>query len=161
MDRSSDLEKMVTILRQRGMTVALAESCTGGLIGSTITSESGASEFFKGSAVTYSNDSKESILGVKHTTLLDCGAVSIRAATEMAKGAIFAFRSDVAASVTGIAGPNGGSDDKPVGLVYISVTDGKTSVYTKDIFSGSREEIRSQAMEKLFQNVTKFIEGMS
>ena len=125
-------------MKEKGLTLSAAESCTGGLIGATLTEVPGASSVFLGSAVTYSNESKERILGVKHQTLIDNGAVSSETAGEMAKGAVEAYGSDYAVAVTGIAGPAGGTETKPVGLVYIAVADGPRVVVTKNNFSGDR-----------------------
>ncbi len=96
------------LLRRRGLTLGLAESCTGGLIGSLITDVAGSSDYFMGSAVTYSNEAKEGVLGVQHATLVAHGAVSAETAEEMARGARRVFGTSVGASVTGIAGPGGG-----------------------------------------------------
>jgi len=109
-------------LNARGRTLALAESCTGGLIGSLITDVPGSSDYFLGSAVTYAYSAKENILGVRHETLLTHGAVSAETAREMAQGARRVFGADIAVSVTGIAGPGGGLPDKPVGLVHIHLS---------------------------------------
>ncbi|UAL07237.1 MAG: CinA family protein [Candidatus Methanogranum gryphiswaldense] len=135
-------------LLEKEITVSVAESCTGGLIGYILTERPGSSGFFIGSAVTYSNDSKEKVLGVSHETLLRCGAVSPETAVEMVKGARELFESDYAVSVTGIAGPDGASEDKPVGLVFIAVTDGIRTVATENHFFGDRESIRKATAEE-------------
>ena len=111
-----------TALRARGWTVALAESCTGGLVGHRLTQVPGSSEYFLGGVVAYAYDSKERLLGVRHQTLYDHGAVSRETAIEMAHGARVAFGADLGLSVTGIAGPAGGMPDKPVGLSWIAVS---------------------------------------
>lgn len=113
---------LILKLRERGLTLATAESCTGGLIGGRITSISGSSDVYLGGAVTYSNDLKMQILGVKRETLDKFGAVSRETAAEMAEGIRRVSGSDIAVSVTGIAGPGGGTETKPVGLVYIGVS---------------------------------------
>ncbi len=110
------------LLRARGLTLALAESCTGGLIGNLITDVAGSSDYFLGSAVTYANSAKEGLLGVRHETLAAHGAVSAETAAEMAQGARRIYGADVAASVTGIAGPGGDTPDKPAGLTYIHLS---------------------------------------
>lgn len=110
------------LLSARGLTLALAESCTGGLIGSLITDVAGSSDYFLGSAVTYAYSAKEGILGVQHETLLAHGAVSAQTAAEMAQGARRVFGANIAASVTGIAGPGGDLPGKPVGLVYVHLS---------------------------------------
>lgn len=142
------------------MMLALAESCTGGMIGSLITDTSGSSSVFVGSAVTYSNEAKEYILGVNHDTLIKYGAVSKEAAVEMAEGARNIYHSDIAASVTGIAGPTGGTTEKPVGTVFMAVTDGKRTVDLCNHFKGTRSEIRQQSADTLIDLVNEFIRGI-
>ena len=112
-----------------------------------------------GSAVTYSNDSKESILGVSHDTLLQHGAVSEETAREMVLGSIEAYRSDYAVAVTGIAGPGGGTAIKPVGLVYIAVADGPRTVVTRNVFTGDRASVRSQTVKEALSLLTDMVEG--
>ena len=120
---SEPLEFVVgQLLAAKKLTLSLAESCTGGLIGHRITDVPGSSEYFMGGVVAYSYDAKEKFLNVRHDTLYDFGAVSPETAIEMARGARRAFGTDVALSVTGIAGPGGGLPGKPVGLVYISLS---------------------------------------
>ncbi len=109
-------------LRARGLTLALAESCTGGLIGSLITDVAGSSDYFLGSAVTYANSAKTGLLGVPEQTLATVGAVSAETAAQMAQGARRIYRADIAAAVTGIAGPGGGTPEKPTGLTYIHLS---------------------------------------
>ncbi len=109
------------ILKENGLLLATAESCTGGNIARLITSVPGSSEYFKGSVVAYSNEIKENVLGVKHETLLQHGAVSKLVVEEMAQGVLKIMNSDVAVSISGIAGPDGGTPDKPVGTVWICV----------------------------------------
>lgn len=114
-------EALVKTLAQRGMTIAAAESCTGGMVTAAITSVSGASAVLEYSAVTYANRIKEQMLGVRHETLSVYGAVSAQTACEMAKGIAAAADADMGLAVTGIAGPTGGTPEKPVGTVYIAV----------------------------------------
>ena len=140
-----------------GLKLSLAESCTGGMIGCKITSVSGASAFFMGSAVTYSNESKEKILGVSHKSLMDHGAVSEAVAKEMAEGSLKVYGSDIAASVTGIAGPDGGTPEKPVGTVWMAVTDGKRTVAYENHFEGSRDDIRELTSDILMVRIIEFI----
>ena len=123
-------EKVIlNILDKKGQTLSIAESCTGGYISHLITQHPGASKVFLGGAISYSYELKESILGVKPETLAQYGAVSEQTVTEMVEGALHAFKSDYALAVTGIAGPDGGTEDKPVGTVWIGVaTKGKTQV---------------------------------
>ena len=111
------------LLKTRGMTVGTAESCTGGLLGHQISSVSGASGYFEGSIVAYSYRLKETLLGVQPDTLLKSGAVSEETVVEMVKGAIAALGTDIAISISGIAGPTGGTPDKPVGTIWLAIAD--------------------------------------
>ncbi len=153
----SALSEMTKALESKGSSLALAESCTGGLISTLITDLPGSSSYFLGSAVTYSNLSKNRILGVSHDTILKYGAVSEQTAAEMAEGAVKVFGSDYAASVTGIAGPSGGSHMKPVGTVCIGLTDGNCSITFTEHFEGTRSEIRTRTAETVFKLLTDFI----
>jgi PncC family amidohydrolase len=139
--------------RKKGKTIALAESITGGLVGSLITDEPGASDYFLASFVTYGNESKIKVLGVKESTLLDRGAVSAQVAKEMATGARLLARSDIGAACTGIAGPGGGSEDKPVGLVYLALDDGKKVRSEKRLFLGDRWAIKCQTAARLLEMI--------
>lgn len=138
-------EKLGEVFRAKGLTLSAAESCTGGRVGDKITNVAGSSDYFRGSAVTYSNEAKIAILGVKKETLEAHGAVSEQVAMEMAMGCRKTFGSDVAVSTTGIAGPTGGSDEKPVGLVWFGVSDGKTTKAIKKNFPGNRESVKFAA----------------
>ena len=116
------LEVMIgQLLRKHHLTLATAESCTGGLIGHRLTDVPGSSDYFLGGIIAYSNEIKERLLGVKLETLQAHGAVSAETAIEMARGASRVLGADVAVSVTGIAGPGGGTADKPIGLTYVAV----------------------------------------
>ena len=152
-----NIEGFCDAVARSGLKLSLAESCTGGMIGCMITSVSGASSFFLGSAVTYSNESKERILGVSRGSLVDYGAVSEAVAREMAEGSLKVYGSDIAASVTGIAGPGGGTPEKPVGTVWMAVTDGRRTVAYENHFEGSREEIRRLTAEVLMVRIMEFI----
>ncbi len=154
---TSGTEGFCEAFARTGLKLSLAESCTGGMIGSMITSVSGASSFFLGSAVTYSNESKERILGVSHDSLVKYGAVSEAVAKEMAEGSLKVYDSDIAASVTGIAGPNGGTPEKPVGTVWMAVTDGKRTVAYENHFEGSRDRIRELTSYVLMVRIMEFI----
>ena len=143
-DEKVTLERAVMDLLISGsMTLSTVESCTGGLISSRIVSESGASEILKCGFVTYSNESKQKLVGVKKSTLDKYGAVSEQTASEMAKGGAKASGSDVCISVTGIAGPDGGTKEKPVGLVYIGCCVKGTTKVKEFRFSGNRNKIRN------------------
>lgn len=135
------------LLRNGKMTMAVAESCTGGLISSRITDVSGSSDYFSMGIVAYSNKIKEDALGVSHRSLQKYGAVSRQVAAEMAKGTRLLAGSDIALSVTGIAGPGGGTRSKPVGLVYIGLATNNKQVVKKFLFKGSRKKIKSLAAD--------------
>lgn len=134
------------LLRAHSMTCAAAESCTGGGVGAAITSVPGASEVFAGSVVSYSNDVKRSVLGVDAKSLERFGAVSSEVACEMASGARRLMKTDLAVSVTGIAGPGGGSEEKPVGLVWFGISSAAGTRTEKAIFQGGRDAVRAQAV---------------
>ena len=114
--------RLAQAFRARGWTLALAESCTGGLIGHRLTNIPGSSDYFLGGIVAYAYEAKERLLAVRHQTLYEHGAVSRETAIEMARGARLALGADVGVSVTGIAGPGGGLPDKPVGLTWVAVS---------------------------------------
>ena len=141
--------KLGKILSSNHKMIATAESCTGGLIGSYITAISGSSRYFDRGFITYSNEAKCQMLGVKAQTLYKYGAVSLETAKEMAAGAVSNSNADIAVSVTGIAGPDGGTVEKPVGTVCIGVcTKGCDSSAKVFYFKGSREEIREQTVKE-------------
>ena len=140
-------EKMVAEFSSRGLVCAVAESCTGGAVGSAIVSVSGASAVFAGGVISYSNDVKREVLHVSASTLERHGAVSSETACEMASGARELTNADFAVSVTGIAGPGGGSAEKPVGLVWFGLA-GRDGVRAERmILSGDRAEVRGAAVE--------------
>lgn len=147
MEEQKSLEAvMIEMLNEKGLTLSTAESCTGGLLSGRIVNVSGASKVFKGGLVTYANEAKELLLGVKKETLEQFGAVSEETAREMAKGGTEALGTDLCISITGIAGPEGGTKEKPVGLVYITCLI-KDKYYTKRFqFKGNREKIRDYAV---------------
>ena len=139
MEQSETAEKLVKLLKKKNLTVTTAESCTGGMIASAIVSVAGASACFKEGYITYSNEAKKKLLGVREDTV-----VSAQVAQEMAAGAAAAAQSSLAVSVTGVAGPDP-DEGNPVGLVYIGIAF-EGSVYAARFqFTGSREEIRRQA----------------
>jgi len=141
-DASMD-DAVAELFRDRGLTLSLAESCSGGLIAKRITDVPGSSRYFCEGLVTYSNRAKMRLLGIPNDLLNSCGAVSSECASAMAKGVRLASASDLGLSVTGIAGPDGGSEDKPVGTVYISLA-APDGCWTKRFqFSGNRDEIRT------------------
>jgi len=135
------------LLTEAGLTLALAESCTGGLIAHRITNVPGSSTYFLGGVVAYSNEAKQRILGVAQATLNDHGAVSEETAREMARGARRLFGADLAASATGIAGPGGGMPGKPVGLVYIALSSRAGERCERFVWSGDREANKWESAE--------------
>ena len=140
-------EKLVKVLTEKKLTCATAESCTGGGVGYAITSASGASAVFWGGIISYDNSVKRDVLGVSAEILETKGAVSSECASAMAEGARRSLKTDLAVSITGIAGPGGGTAEKPVGLVWFGVAS-KAGVRTeKMIFSGDRDAVRSSAIE--------------
>jgi nicotinamide-nucleotide amidase len=147
-------------LRERGLTLALAESCTGGMISTLVTDVPGSSAYFLGGVVSYGNGAKESFLGVREETLRAHGAVSAEAALEMARGAVERFGADVAASVTGIAGPDGGTEEKPVGTVWFAIADrGGHEVAKRRAFLGDRGHVRRSASVHALELVRRHIVG--
>lgn len=147
MEDDVTLEKAVLdLLRERRMTVTCAESCTGGLLSARLINVPGASDVYRVGMITYANETKSRFLGVKETTLQTYGAVSGQVAEEMALGAAAAAEADVAVAVTGIAGPDGGTEEKPVGLVYIACSvRGRTAVRQYH-FAGNRSRVREAAV---------------
>ena len=150
--------EVVSLLQEKGLTLATAESCTGGGIGYAITAVSGSSSVYLGGVVSYANEVKNRILGVPEEVLLSYGAVSEQTAKAMAEGVRSLIGSDVSVSVTGIAGPASDNTNKPVGLVYIGVSSSFGTLVNEYHFSGNREEIRIQTIEaalKLVQSQIK------
>ncbi|EPY5259305.1 nicotinamide-nucleotide amidase [Klebsiella variicola] len=139
-------EKVGRALKARGATVTTAESCTGGWIAKAITDIAGSSAWFERGFVTYSNEAKSQMIGVSEATLRENGAVSEPVVVEMAIGALRAARADYAISVSGVAGPDGGSDEKPVGTVWFGVASvNGQGVTRRECFAGDREAVRRQA----------------
>jgi nicotinamide-nucleotide amidase len=152
-------EELADQLTSRNWTVAVAESCTGGLIGHLITSVPGSSAYFQGTITTYSDTTKMEILGVPIECLRNHGAVSKRTALAMASGVRDVFRVDIGIGVTGIAGPGGGSEQKPVGLVFIAVV-GETDETVKELnLSGTREEIKTASAETALKIACDFLDA--
>ena len=153
-DLGAQAEALVTKLVANGKTVTTAESCTGGWIAKAITDVAGSSAAFAYGFVSYSNDAKESLLGVAHDTLAEYGAVSDAVVLEMATGALECSGADLAVAVSGIAGPDGGSDEKPVGTVWFAwaIREGsnvQTSV-DRQVFAGDRDAVRRQTVLHAF-----------
>ena len=139
-------EKLVELLKAQGLTCATAESCTGGGVGSAITAVPGSSAVFAGGVISYSNEVKRDVLGVKPETLAAVGAVSSETAAQMAEGARRLLKTNLAVSLTGIAGPDGGSEEKPVGLVWFGLATASGVRPEKAIFRGDRARVREQAV---------------
>ena len=146
-------------LLARRQTLATAESCTGGLVGALLTGRPGSSAWYLGGIVAYANDLKLRLLGVPADVLAAQGAVSLAVAEAMAAGARAAARSDYAVSLTGIAGPAGGTPEKPVGLVYVGVAAPHGTATFKHHFSGSRAEIRQAATEAALRHLLEAVES--
>lgn len=139
-------ENLVALLKARGLVCATAESCTGGGVGSAITAIPGSSAVFAGGVISYANEVKRDVLGVKASTLETVGAVSSETAAQMAEGVRKLLKVDLAVSLTGIAGPDGGSEEKPVGLVWFGLSTVQGTRTEKAIFRGEREKIRESAI---------------
>ena len=139
-------EEVVKMLKNAGMTVTTVESCTGGLLSGTLVDVAGVSDVFHQGYVTYANEAKQSLVGVNPETLACYGAVSEQTAREMAEGGAKAANASAALAGPGIAGPDGGSKEKPVGLVYIGCCVNGTTVVERNVFSGSRREVREQSV---------------
>jgi nicotinamide-nucleotide amidase len=138
MDETQLLDNLSTLLIKNKFTIATAESCTGGLIAHSLTNISGSSTYFERGIVSYSNQAKQDLLSVPKQLLVDHGAVSEQVAKAMAEGVRVNSHVDIGLSTTGIAGPTGGSKDKPVGLVYIGLSTKEQTFAQKHIFSGDR-----------------------
>ncbi len=154
------LEKTIgNLLRDKGWTLSIAESCTGGRISDHITNVPGSSDYFEGGIVSYSNRAKARHLSMPIKFIEKYGAVSPQVARRMAQGVRKAFQTAFGLSTTGVAGPTGGTKKTPVGLVFIAVSDGKRSVVRKEMFKGSRMEVKKAAAERslglLYDFITK------
>ncbi len=145
------------LLIRKKITIALAESCTGGLISYSLTSVSGSSGYFKLAVIAYSNKAKENILGIKRAILNEKGAVSGEVALNMAKAVKGLAKTDLGISITGIAGPTGGSKLKPVGSVYIAIAGSAKTKTWRFKFRGSREAIRKLATQKTLKLIKAWI----
>lgn len=148
------LQNAIDLFKKSGIKIATAESCTAGWIGKTLTDPAGSSDWFDCGFITYSNSSKCKMLGVDKNSIVDCGAVSEVVAKEMAFGALKNSGADISVAVSGIAGPGGGSDDKPVGTVCFAwCKKGGDPFAKRVVFKGDRNEVR-------LQTVTYAIEGL-
>ena len=146
------LEKLIgDLLKEKGWTLSIAESCTGGLICDRITNVPGSSDYFEGGMVNYSNESKAKHLGIPLDYIRKYGAVSPQVAEKMAQGVRKAFNTTFGLSTTGVAGPTGGTKRSPVGRVFIGLTDGRKTWVQREDLKGSRREIKEKATEKALQ----------
>jgi nicotinamide-nucleotide amidase len=140
-------KEVLTAAKSGGKRIATVESCTGGLIGGYLTAVPGSSSSFEGGLITYSDESKVTLLGVPRDAIKDHGAVSDIVAAAMAEGALAACGADVAIAVTGIAGPQGGTKEKPVGLVYMALAEtGRDALVKRYVFAGTRNDVRRAAV---------------
>jgi PncC family amidohydrolase len=146
-------------LTEQGLTIAVAESCTGGLIAHQLTNVSGSSAYFLGGVVAYANQVKERVLGVSGETLTAHGAVSEACAREMARGARRLFDTDVTLSSTGIAGPTGGTPEKPVGLVYVALAAPDVECCEQHLWHGDRLENKRQTSEAALKMLRRYLKA--
>jgi hypothetical protein len=162
---TEDLENLAAevgrLLRARGLTISCAESCTGGLLTSTLTDVPGSSRYLMGSVVSYTNEVKARILGVSEESLVTYGAVSTPVARAMAEGVRDLMRTDLGVGITGIAGPGGGTAEKPVGLVYIAVSAPRGTEVHAHRFSGARLENKCASVEHALRMIADMIRSSS
>ncbi len=155
---NKESKELIDKLRILSFKISAAESCTGGLLSSAIVNNSGASEVFERSFVTYSNESKISILNINNSIIEEFGAVSKQIAYHMSLSLTNNFNSDVGIGITGIAGPNGGSKEKPVGLVWIGLGTKKKIITKKLLLNGDRLDIRLKATLESLRELNAFLE---
>ncbi|HEY51761.1 MAG TPA: CinA family protein [Dehalococcoidia bacterium] len=148
------------LLRQRGMTLGVVESATGGLISHRITNVPGSSDYYKGSVTAYSNEAKVGVVGVKQETIDRYGAVSARAAEEMAEGGRKLLAVDICLADTGIAGPGGATAEKPVGLFYLGLSHRGGTYSRQHTFSGSRERNKQDAAEAALRWLREYLSDL-
>jgi nicotinamide-nucleotide amidase len=159
--RMDEIEKTIgDILIKKGMTLGVIESATGGLISHRITNVAGSSVYYKGSITVYSNEIKNRIVGVKSGTLEEYGSVSAQTAEELASGGKKILEVDVCIADTGIAGPGGGTPNKPVGLFYIGLSHKDTTFSRKHIFNGDRAQNKKEAAETALQILREYLESL-
>lgn len=153
-------EELVRRLKQKRLRLSVAESCTAGFLGETVTRVPGSSDVFRGGAIAYSNDLKVSLLNVRRTTLARHGAVSAECAVEMARGALHKYGGEVGVSITGIAGPTGGTETKPVGTVFFGFAfKGSKPLHFHANFSGDRHDIRERAVSFVIHQLIRRLSG--
>lgn len=151
---TAEAQSLLEKIRAKGMAIVTAESCTGGLLSALLTEVPGSSDVFFHGWVTYANEAKEKLISVPGALIAEKGAVSEEVARAMAEGAekvassLYPGKEIIAVSITGIAGPGGGSEEKPVGTVHLAVKAGSKIIHVKEWFRGDREKVRLQAVEK-------------
>ncbi|MBY5962360.1 nicotinamide-nucleotide amidohydrolase family protein [Marinobacter nauticus] len=154
-------EALAAVLERKGMTIATAESCTGGWVAKVLTDRAGSSAYIMAGLVTYSNAAKQAILGVQADTLEQCGAVSEPVVRQMVTGAIRATGVDIAVAISGVAGPGGGSADKPVGTVWFAWGSRAGNIEARVAhFDGDRDQVRRQSVLYVLEGVTGFVETL-
>jgi len=149
------------LLRQKGLTLGVVESATGGLISHLMTNIPGSSDYYKGSVTAYSNEAKIKIIGVKEDTINKHGAVSHQVAEEMAQGGQKVLAADICLADTGIAGPGGATPDKPVGLFYIGLASPSGTYTQKHVFTGDREQNKRDAAATALRWLKEYLTGLS
>ena len=156
--KSSVEYRIAALLEEKNIKVSTGESCTGGLVAAALVNVAGISNWFEEGYVTYSNTAKQKLLGVDKDTLEQFGAVSEQTARQMAIGAAKAAGCQAAVATTGIAGPDGGTDEKPVGLVYIGAVVRDDVVIEKHIFKGDRADVRKQSTQAALELLEQMLE---
>ena len=156
----SRAEEVLAACGDKGVMLAMAESCTGGMIAAALTDIAGSSSVVERGFVTYTNEAKHEMLGVPAPLIEQVGAVSEEVARAMAEGAVSHSNAQISVSVTGVAGPGGGSDEKPVGLVHMAVAyAGRDTVHERHVFSGDRQAVREQTVMAAFSLVLRVLAG--
>jgi len=158
-DINKESKVLIDKLKLLSFTISAAESCTGGLLSSAIVNNSGASSIFERSFITYSNEAKINILKINNSIIDEFGAVSKQTANHMASSLVNNFNADIGIGITGIAGPNGGSKDKPVGLVWIGFGTKKKIITKKYLFNGNRLYIRMKATLESLKELNTFLQN--
>ena len=153
------IEQIAQCLRDKGSRICTAESCTGGLIAKSFTDLAGSSDWFERGFVTYSNEAKNEMLAVPTSVIQDYGAVSEAVAVAMASGALQFSRADYSIAVTGVAGPGGGSDEKPVGTVWIAVAGQDQTRACRFQFDGDREAVRNATLQSALEMTLELIDS--
>lgn len=151
------LHRLAEVLIQRGLTISCAESCTGGGLAYAFTALPGSSTWFKCSVVTYANEAKTQMVSVPESTLQQFGAVSEQTVIAMAQGVVEHFHADIGISISGVAGPDGGSREKPVGTVWFGFALAGEIYASKQCFAGDREAVRKQAIEFAIEKILQLI----